>query len=305
MTRTITRGLVAGALGTAVALTSLPGTAVAAPRDTAISVGRLVLEPTDRGYAGSLPVTVTYRGNEASYLDLTITEPVPGTFAGLDPAAPCSYGVAQPARTIYCQVPGGVLQRDERRRFTVDFRVLTTTRPYPMITSGGQIGVTTGDRNPKNDTATFAALFRATTGSLRAPRPYVRDTSTDAAVAAGPAALTRQEDGSWLGRVPVTVRVAGDAPHDGYWLTPTLPSGVGIVGIEPVEACSASCLVAGGGFMPGEEREVSLLIQAPAEVSPGDLGTGSVLLDATFGWGDVLTDVDPADNTASFDVTAG
>ncbi|WP_330465177.1 hypothetical protein [Micromonospora zamorensis] len=62
MTKTITRRLVA----------------VAAPGDTAASVGRLVLEPTNRGYAGSLPVAVVNRGQDASYLGLTITEPVPG-----------------------------------------------------------------------------------------------------------------------------------------------------------------------------------------------------------------------------------
>ncbi|MEH0927854.1 hypothetical protein [Micromonospora sp. CPCC 205558] len=305
MTRTITRRLVAGVLGAGVALTGLSGPAFAAPHDTSVSVGRLVLEPTDRGYAGSLPVTVNYRGHDAAYLNLAVTEPAPGAFDGLDPADPCVFGAAQPARTIYCHVPGGALRPGERRTFTVDFRVHTTTRPYAMVSFGGQVAIETGDRNPANDTAAFSALYRSTTGSLRAPRPYVRDTLTDAAVSAGPAALTRQEDGSWLGRVPLIIRVAGDAPHDVYWLTPTLPSGVEIGGIEPPEPCTASCMVAGGKFMPGEERTIALLIRAPAEVSPGDLGTGSAHLGASFGWGGLLPDVYPADNVATFTVTAG
>lgn len=264
MTRTITRRLLAGVLGAGLALIGAAGPAAAAPGDTAVSVGRLVLEPTDRGYVGSLPVTVTYRGTEAAYLDLTITEPVPGAFVGTTPGDPCFYSSPRPARTIYCHVPDGALQPGERRQFTVDFRVLTTPRPYAMVTSGGQLTVTTGDSNPANDTASFAALFRSTTGSLGEPQPYVRDTRTDAAVSAGPATLDRQEDGSWFGRLPVTVRVDGDAAHDAYWLAPTLPAGV----------------------------------------TPGDLGSGSVRLYATFSWGDELTDVDPADNTASFAVTA-
>ncbi|MER7588352.1 hypothetical protein ABTW72_12515 [Micromonospora sp. NPDC127501] len=305
MTRTILRRLVAGVLGAGVALTGLSGPAIAASGDTAVSVGRLVLEPTDRGYAGSLQVTVNYRGHEASYLKLAVSEAVPGAFDGLDPADPCVYGVAEPARTIHCHVPGGALQPGERRKFTVDFRVLTTTRPYAMVTSGGKVAITTGDRNPANDTAAFSALFRSTTGSLRAPRPYVRDTNTNSVVNAGPSVLTRQEDGSWLGRVPMTVRVAGDAAHDAYWLTPTLPSGVEIGGTEPADVCTASCMVAGGTFMPGEERKIDLLIWAPAEVAPGDLGTGSVHLGASFGWGGLLTDVDPADNVATFAITAG
>ncbi|MEU8160329.1 hypothetical protein ACIP95_22930 [Micromonospora parva] len=305
MTRTITRRLLAGVLGAGVALTGLSGPAVAGPGDTAVSVGRLVLEPTDRGYVGSLPVTVNYRGHDAAYLNLAVTEPVPGAFDGLDPADPCNFGVPQPARTIYCGVPGGALQPGERRTFTVDFRVLTTTRPYAMVTPGGKVAIETGDRNPANDTAAFSALFRSTTGSLRAPRPYVRDTIADAAVSAGSATMTRQEDGSWFGRVPITVRVAGDAAHDAYWLAPTLPRGVDIGGTEPADVCTAHCMVAGGKFMPGEERTIALLIWAPAEVSPGDLGTGSVQLYGNFGWSGQLPDVDPADNIATFAVTAG
>jgi hypothetical protein len=309
MTRTITRRLLTGVLGAGIALLGAAAPAAAAPAaaapgDSSVSVGRLVLEPTDRGYAGSLPVTVTYRGDAPAQLDLTITEPVPGAFAGTTPADPCFYSSARPVRTIYCQVPGGALQPGERRRFTVDFQVLTTVRPYPMSTSGGRVTVATGDGNPANDTAGFTALFRATTGALGDPRPYVRDTGTDATVTAGAASLSRQEDGSWLGRVPVTVRVNGDAAHDAYWLAPTLPAGVRLVGIEPEGSCAAHCEVAGGPFVPGEERTVSLLLQAPAEVAPGQLGTGSVRLYAVFGWGDELADVDPADNIATFPVVA-
>ncbi|RLP97578.1 hypothetical protein [Micromonospora sp. CV4] len=307
MTTTTTRRLVAAVLGAGVALfgTAVPAAqAAVAPGDTSVSVGRLVLEPTDRGYAGSLPVTVTYRGAKASYLNLTLTEPVPGAFAGLTPADACIFGSPQPLRTIDCLVPGGALQRGERRRFTVDFRVLTTPQAHAMRATGGRLTVETGDANPANDTSGFATLFRSTTGSLRSPQPYVWDTQTDASLAVGSATLSRQEDGSWLGRLPVTVRSAGDAAHDAYWLDPRLPAGVSLVGIEPEEACAANCAVAGGRFMEGEERAVALLLRAPAEVTPGDLGSGSVRLYAVFGWGDELTDVDPSDNSADFRVTA-
>lgn len=130
---------------------------------------------------------------------------------------PCMFGRPGSVRTIWCSVPGGALQPGEQRAFTINFRVLTTTRPYAMATPGGQINVTTGDGNPANDTAGFTALFRSTTGSLSHPRPYVRDTNADATMSA-------------------------------------------------------------------------------------DLGSGSVRLYATFGG--ELTDVDPADNTTIFDVTA-
>ncbi|SBT47996.1 hypothetical protein [Micromonospora auratinigra] len=305
MNTTITRRLLAGALGAGLALLGAAAPAAAAPGDSSVSVGRLVLDPTDRGYAGSLPVTVTYRGAQAGYLDLAITEPVPGAFVATTPSDPCFFSAPKPVRTIYCSVPGGALQPGERRRFSVDFRVLTTTRPYAMATPGGRVAVTTGDANPANDTADVTALFRSTTGSLDDPRPYVRDTRTHASVAAaGPVVLARQEDGTWSGRLPVTVRVDGDAAHDAYWLTPTLPAGVEVVGTEPAAMCGADCEVPGGQFMPGEERTVTLLLRASADVAPGDLGPGSVRLFAVFGWGDELADVDPTDNTATFYVTA-
>lgn len=307
MARTIARRLAAGILGAGLALLGAAAPAAqaaAVPADTSVSVGQLVLEPTDRGYAGSLPVTVTYRGVQAGTLNLTVTEPVPGAFAGLTPADPCFSGSPNPVRTIYCMVPGGALQPGERRRFTVDFRVSTTPRDHAMSAPAGRVAVETGDANPTNDTIEFSTLFRSTTGSLRDPQPYVWDTLTDASLAVGAATLTRQEDGSWRGRLPVTVRVAGDAAHDAYWLEPTLPAGVSLAGIEPEETCAGACTVPGGRFLPGEERTVSLLLRAPAEVAPGDLGTGSVRLYAVFGWDGERLDVDPADNTAAFTVTA-
>ncbi|RKN20912.1 hypothetical protein D7147_08825 [Micromonospora musae] len=306
MTRTTTRRLVAGVLGAGLALTGVatPAAHAAAAHDTSVSVGRLVLNPTDRGYTGSLPVTVNYRGAEASYLELTLTEPVPGAFAGLVPSEACITISPTPLRTISCIVPGGDLQPGERRRFTVDFRVLTAPRAHAMSAAGGRVTVDAGDANPANDTASFDTRFRSATGSLRNPQPYQWDTRTDASLTVGSATLTRQEDGSWAGRLPITVRSAGDAAHDMYWLEPTLPAGVEVAGIEPEEGCAGVCGVAGGAFMQGEERALTLLLRAPAEVAPGDLGTGSVRLFALFGWGDELVDVSPADNTASFGVRA-
>ncbi|MEK8109262.1 hypothetical protein NKG94_40280 [Micromonospora sp. M12] len=47
------------------------GPAAAAPADTsngAVSLGKLILEPTERGYHGSIPLTVTNTGSETGYL---------------------------------------------------------------------------------------------------------------------------------------------------------------------------------------------------------------------------------------------
>jgi hypothetical protein len=306
MTLSVRARAVSGVAGAALALLVAGAPAQAAPvaHDTSVSVGRLVLDPTDRGYHGSLPVTVRYGGAQPGYLNMTIVEPVAGAFDNLAPAEVCFFGAATPRRTIFCGVPGGALQPGERRSFTVDFTVLTGTRAYPMVASGGQVRVETGDANPTNDSRAFDALFRSTGGSVRNPRPYVQDTLADASVkAAGPATLVRQPDGSYLGRLPLTIRYGGDAPHDELAVEPVLPAGIRLMGIDPPEICTGWCSVPGGEFMSGEKRTVDLKLAADPGTVAGPLGTGAVHLHVRYSGVDV-TDVEPADNSSSFDITA-
>ncbi|MDW5324687.1 hypothetical protein [Plantactinospora sp. KLBMP9567] len=309
-----TRRLTVGALGTAMAVLAMAPAAQAAPhgglgelgerRDTSVTVGRLVLEPTERGYRGSVPLTISYRGTETADLSLTVTEPVAGAFAAVDSDFPCFYGQrdGELRRDINCGA--NPIRAGERREYTLDFEVLTTTRAYAMSAVGGAVTVQTADSRPVTVTDSFDTLFRSTTGSLRNPRPYVQDTQTDATVTAGAATLVRQDDGSYLGRVPVTVRYDGDAPHDGLQLEAVLPDGVQLRGISPEAVCLFPwCEVPGGDFMPGEERSMELLVSAPAGTAPGDLGTGTVRLHTVF-FLDELSDVDPSDNAAAFSITA-
>ncbi|MGI5211915.1 hypothetical protein [Plantactinospora sp. CA-290183] len=290
---------------------SRPGAATAAvtgsvaPRDAAVSVGRLVFEPTDRGHLGSLPVTVTYRGTEPGYLNLTVVEPVAGSFEGLTPNDACLFGWAPDGRrrSIHCGVPDGALAPGERRSFTVDFWAPTAPRDHAMSLAGGEVSVYSDD--PADGvTKPFDTLFRSTTGSLRNPRPYVQDTETDATVTAGTARLLRQADGSYAGRLPVTIRYAGDAGNDFLSVDFTLPDGVQIEGIEPTEVCAGNwCAIPGDSFAAGEERTVELLFSAPTGTTAGQLGTGTLSLTTSL-FVDDIPDVDPSDNTASFDVDA-
>ncbi|MGI5147370.1 hypothetical protein ACQEVC_13495 [Plantactinospora sp. CA-294935] len=307
-----TRRLTAGVLGaaTAVAILAMTPAAQAAPRDglipqqrdTSVTVGRLVLEPTDRGYRGSMPLTISYRGTETADLSVRIVEPVAGAFEDFDFGMPCFYGErpGELRRNIDCwdQIQGG-----DHRAHTVEFEVLTETQAYAMSAIGGAITVTTTDDRPSTVTKSFETLFRSTTGSLRNPRPYMQDTRTDASVTAGSATLVRQPDGSYLGRLPVTVRYDGDAPHDALQLESVLPDGVQLYHIEPSDVCAYPwCTVPGGEFMQGEERSVQLVFTAPVGTTAGDLGTGSVVLHTSY-FTDV-SDVDPSDNTAGFTITA-
>ncbi|QLQ37938.1 hypothetical protein [Micromonospora robiginosa] len=312
MTTRTGRRLAGVLLGTGAAVLALAAPAAAAPITAEpaadISVGRLVLEPTARGYHGSLPVTVTNNGPAATYYSVFLTEPVAGSFRGVDPAEACGFGGLQDnRRTATCGVPGGDIEPGESRTFAVTFEVLTQTRDVAMIAKGGKISVNVGDgRNEVADRASYAARFRSTTGSLRNPVPYVQDSQARASLTtAGAATLTRQEDGSYRGRLPVTVRWAGDAGHDQLWAEATgLPAGVQIWGTDPQDAPSffTSFTVPGGRFMAGEQRSFDVLLYAEPGTVPGDLGTTTLQLNTQW---DALTvpDATPADNSASFTVT--
>ncbi|MDM4778002.1 hypothetical protein [Micromonospora sp. b486] len=94
----IGRRVAVGLAGAALALTTA-APAVAAPTAAEaaadISVGRLVLEPTARGYQGKLPVTVTNNGPTATYFFVDVLEPVAASFRALDPEEACGFPAAE------------------------------------------------------------------------------------------------------------------------------------------------------------------------------------------------------------------
>jgi hypothetical protein len=298
----IGRGLVTAAVVVA-STVGAAGVAHAAAPTVDIQAGRLVLEPGARGYHGSLPVAVTYRGDHPDYANLRIVEPVAGAFTGMTPSDACMINPPEAAgagRVLLCGVPGGDLQPGQRRRFTLDFEVLTTPRAYAMSAAATSVEVALGSTPDVTASATAATLFRSTTGSVRNPQPYVQDTRTDISVSAQDTTLVRQEDGSYAGRVPVTVHFAGDAPHFELGAEITLSDGVEFHGVDPEEACGLlSCPVPGGKFMAGETRTFHLLVSAPAALA----GSGTVTISNS--WYNDVEDVDPADNTAAFTLTAG
>ncbi|MEV4710721.1 hypothetical protein [Micromonospora sp. NPDC049374] len=298
-------------LGTGAVLLPLAAPAAAAPTTGSptadISVGRLVLEPSARGYHGSLPVTVTNNGPDATYFSVYVVEPVAGSLGRLDPAEACGFGAPKDnRRTATCSVPGGDIEPGESRSFSIAFDVLTPTRDVAMIAKGGRISVNVGDgRDEVADRASFAARFRSTSGSLRHPVPYVQDTQARAAITtAGSVTLARQADGSYQGRLPVTVGWAGDTAHEYLLAEATgLPAGVVIWGTDPQDAPSffTNFVVPGDRFMTGEQRSFDVLLRAEPETVPGDLGTVSLQL-STQWYGNSVADADPTDNTASFTV---
>ncbi len=296
--------------GLAAALASAAFIAVPAPAQavstTTVAVERMALVATERGYSGSLPTRVRYQGATAANLDLVLTEPVAGSWRGTQLADTCFFGVRPglgQRRTIRCGI--GRFQPGEIRHVPSAFQVLTKTMPYAMAAAGGEVHVER-DQVRISEVVSFTAFFRSTSGSLLMPRPYVQDTATDIVLGTGSSVtLTRQPDGSYLGRLPVTLTWRGDAPHyQVYTRIDHLPAGFLVWGTEPGDGgpCSIGCNAPGDRFMEGETRTWDLLLYAAAGTARGDYGVHTLTPEVLWN-SSSLVDVDPADNTPAFTVT--
>ncbi|WP_144122206.1 hypothetical protein [Catellatospora sichuanensis] len=279
-----------------------PAVASAAEATSAsVSIGSLVLEPTDRGYAGTLATTVTNTGTEPAWLSISIVEPVANSWQKIEIDDVCFWNWnADGRRTITCGI-GSQLAPGEERRVDSTFRVLSKTRKYAMEALGGEIGVLHND-GTSGPTTPFSALFRSTTGSVADPRPFVQDTRSNITLKVGKALkLKKDTDGRFRGRLPVTVTWRGNAPHQYVPVDLVgLPDGVWADGTDPDGGmpCFTGCAAPGGEFMQGETRTFDLIVSAAEDAVVGDYGT----ITATSGvsWGpdwETTPDVDPADNT--------
>lgn len=307
MTTRTTR-IASALLGAGVALLGLAAPAGAATATAAgpdVTAQRLVLTPTDQGYVGTLTATVTNPGRTATSVDLRVTEPAGASFTTIDPGGPCLYQDLVENR-IVADCYGGRIEPGASMTFQFGFHVWTTARDYPMVARGGEIAVRPSGASRPSDTARFTTLFAATTGSLQHPRTYEQATATDLAIRGDAVVLTRQADGSLQGRLPVTVRYGNDAPSFRVNVAANLPAGVLVWGTDPQDEPSFpdSFTVPGGRFMPGEERTFDVILRAPAGTPAGDLGTGTFTAAGSYFPGLPVPDVDPADNTTAFTVTA-
>lgn len=276
------------------------GPAAAAPAASAdaptFSLSRLVLEPTERGYRGSLRVTITNNSDSTDGFYFQIREPVAASFAG-GPESHCDPdGVSEGRLVRSCGLPrGNELAAGESRRAPVDFQVLTTPRSYPMIAAGGLVTVYSVKFGSLG-TVPFSAQFRSLDGTLTRPQTYVRDTQPDASIElAGP--VTDGPDNTR--RVPLRARYAGDAANLGLSVNATLPAGSVILHAEPNEGPSYSsrAFVPGGDMMAGEERDFALVISRPTD--PAD-ESAPINLELSTDWVETVPDVDPSDNTVTF-----
>ncbi|WP_433494443.1 hypothetical protein ACQP26_28425 [Micromonospora sp. CA-248089] len=288
--------ILAAALGVVASLALAGAPAQAATGSTATVADRLVLEPTERGYRGSLEVDLTYHGAEPTFARYVVTEPIVGSYLNDAWATSCySSGHQLPDGRIRveCEVPGGRLMPGEHRRFRVDFQVLTAVQAYAMKAGNGRLAVTVDGQTVTDET--FRTRFRSTTGSLADPQPYVQDTQVDLSVSvAGPLTLVRHPAGGFAGTVRVTVSAHTDAPHRGVRISGHNLSAD--FGWPWTEECSHEC-VPGGPIAEGEERTFDLHLDYFG-TTVGDLG--EISLEVQAEWLTPQTDANPADNVATF-----
>ncbi|MEV4765426.1 hypothetical protein AB0J89_22690 [Micromonospora chokoriensis] len=287
------------------------GPAVAAPvgaGDHTLSVGRLILSPTDRGYQGSVSVTVTNTGSATDYFHYKLREPVPGAFQRDDLNCDMfDMRVEQNRRVFNCALTDTwvELAPGQSIRNELAFHVLTDPRQYPMSMNGGWVEAYSTNGGLVARTS-FGALFRSTTGSLIRPRPYVQDAQPDASIRLdGP--VTEFPDGAGNLRVPVTIRYDGDAPHNSFWVrASSLPAGSVFWHTDPADGpvggSGALVPVPGLRLMPGEEYSFALVISPPTD--PAD-ATNLIDIELTTDWYPTTPDVDPSDNVVRTTLTVG
>lgn len=295
------------ALVAALGATTTPALAA----DEAVTVSRLVFEPTDRGYTGSVRITIRNTGAEAQAPRVIFAEPTAGSWVDTTNTSGCTttldeFSPPATGRGILCR-PDRILQPGETLRMTASFHALTNTRPYAMSAPDLTVRLN-GDGGTFLGEASTTTRFRSTSGSLANPRPYVQDTQPNATLRA-PATvlLTRRPgpDASFAGRMTVTVKWRGDSPAELIDLgTEALPPGVLIDRTEPPSArcLGFSCAIPGGGMMPGESRTFDVLLSGSVDLAEGPVGTMPLTL-RTW-WLNEVPDLNPADNVVQIAVTA-
>lgn len=304
--RFLSRGVLTAAVLSGAAL-GVAAPAQAAETDLTISATRLVLEPGQRGYTGTYHVTVTNTGDEPAVADLRVIETTPGAWRGLRPDDSYCFTDTWGTTPVgyLCELPGGEVAPGEIRKFRIDMGVLTTPRDHALRGADTLTTlVSSSDSTRVVASASSPTLFRSTTGSLRDPQPYVQDEQSDISVTAGDVTLTPDPEGGFTGKVPVTIRWNGDAPHHGINTETVVPEGFEARGADAddITCMFPYCYVADEPLMPGETITVNLEVYAPEGTPSGTTATGAIVATGSW-WGGALSNVDPDANRAPFRMT--
>ncbi len=283
--RTIPRaGVIALAAGSLLLGGAAAAQAAPAAAGVTVSVNRLILEPGTSGHVGSVRIVIKNRTSAPYDGGITVTEPIARTFGeSLGTGACVPTGRDGDREVIGCSLESPI-QPGANATVTISFRSPAKPQPFAQLApAAGKVELQDGA------TASFQAIFRATTGKLTNPQPYVQDTEAKLNLSVADVTLTRQDDGTYLGVASVVVRNDGDAPHVALgtelatpagvdeWpaLVPSSPCGVGGSLPTPPGGFQLGCSIEGGQLNEGQLRTWQWVLTAPAGTAQGPLGTAT------------------------------
>ncbi|GLW35835.1 hypothetical protein [Actinoplanes regularis] len=258
--------------------------AQAAPAGVTVSVNRLILEPGTFGHVGSVRIVIKNRTGEPYDGGITVTEPIARTFGEALGTGTCGPTGRDGERDIIGCSLEDPIQPGANATVTISFRSPAKPQAFARVApTVGTVEVQGGA------TASFQAIFRAATGGLTHPRPYVQDTEAELNVSVADVTLNRQDDGTYLGGTSVVVRNDGDAPHFTLGTELAIPAGVdewptmspgGVCGVggslpTPPGGFQLVCSIEGGRLDEGRTRSWGWVFTAPAGTAPGLLGTAT------------------------------
>jgi hypothetical protein len=263
----------------------------------AITSGPLVLRYDGTHYFGDLRLLVTNNNPTAvSDADLLVTVPaglvvnaVSGVFGCVGGAtASCAVETLQPGTTTVTIGFGSFAAPAGRARVTADAS-MTVVREANLA------------HPTAREQTRYHGVLASTSGSVRRPVAYQPSTVNDLAMSAGTASVTRQDDGSFAVRVPVTALDKNDAANQTAFVEPstTLPDAA-FGGIDPSAPCTIVCVVPGSPswMSAGESRSLAILYTVPAGTAPG---VYEVTVYGVFDFSQ--PDATPEDNTVTVSVT--
>ncbi|WP_238017405.1 hypothetical protein KZZ52_01150 [Dactylosporangium sp. AC04546] len=270
--------------------------------DLTVSTGRAQLTLAEGGgYAGVLPVRLTYRGQAAASVDVIVAQPAGIRFAGEQDLQlqTCFPDAAHGDRALRCTLMGGMTNgevRDLRIRFTSLAGPQAKTRlSEPATITVENVGGP-ADASPSNNQAQFRARLQGTGNGVQ-PGTYQPAATPDLSVQAGPTKFTSNGDGTYTGELVVTVSGATDAEHDEVGIALAGVAGTPRVLGQPI-GCFGSpewpCRI--DPVAKGTQRVVTIVIWTTQPPADGAQLTVSVTAMRSLA---AVADANPADNATT------
>jgi hypothetical protein len=271
----------------------------AAPSTFNVTTGSLYLTKSGAHYLGDLTIRVTNTtATDVSNANLKVTFPAGLTLTSLNGAWGCVGDFEQ-----YQTCGVDTIAAGETKVITLGFGSFAGSSTVARVTAAGAVTVSQDLSAPgASESSAYRGVLRSSNGSIRNPQPYTPSTAHDSALtSAGTGVVTRDADGTYNVRIPLTIADHTDAFNTGMLVPTAAPAGAGFPSIDPSGVCTSWCEIDGSWASLGETRSFAVLFTMPADTAAGTYSaTMTSAMNANTGG--EPADATPADNavTASF-----